>query len=156
MYTHHPFFFSENYKNRLYNIDKMRLKNASEKSYRNTLEPNFIYYFFNFGGQRKKDSFRCCPFGEGIFVYGVKQKLYNVLGGFTSIMIPCPHLKVFTKFYLFTKPFYASYIKRNFSFSVFSGKTASNSSLVIFSLSMSRFAHACSSSRCSVMIRLAS
>ena len=112
--------------------------------------------FSNFGGQRKKDSFRCCPFGEGIFVYGVKQKLYNVLGGFTSIIIPCPHLKVFTKFYLFTKPFYASYIKRNFSFSVFSGKTASNSSLVIISLSMSRFAHACSSSRCSVMIRLAS
>ena len=37
--------------------------------------------FSNFGGQRKKDSFRCCPFGEGIFVYGVKQKLYNVLGG---------------------------------------------------------------------------
>lgn len=38
--------------------------------------------FSNFwGGERKKDSFRCCPFGEGIFVYGVKQKLYNVLGG---------------------------------------------------------------------------
>lgn len=72
--------------------------------------------FSNLGGQRKKDSFRCCPFGEGIFVYGVKQKLYNVLGGFTSIIIPCPHLKVFTKFYLFTKPFYASYIKRNFHF----------------------------------------
>ena len=32
-------------------------------------------------GEKKKDSFRCCPFGEGIFVYGVKQKLYNVLGG---------------------------------------------------------------------------
>jgi len=46
MYTHHPFFFSENYKNRLYNIDKMQLKNASAKSYRNTLEPHFIYYFF--------------------------------------------------------------------------------------------------------------
>ena len=81
MYTHHPFFFSENYKNRLYNIDKMQLKNASEKGSRNTFEPHFIYYFFYFGGQRKKDSFRCCPFGEGIFVYGVKQKLYNVLGG---------------------------------------------------------------------------
>ena len=37
--------------------------------------------FSTLGGQRKKDSFRCCPFGEGIFVYGVKQKLYNVLGG---------------------------------------------------------------------------
>ena len=118
--------------------------------------PIHLLFLSNLFGQRKKDSFRCCPFGEGIFVYGVKQKLYNVLGGVTSIIIPCPHLKVFTKFYLFTKPFYASYIKRNFSFSVFSGKIASNSSLVIFSLSMSRFAHACSSSRCSVMIRLAS
>ena len=43
-------------------IDKMQLKNASEKDSRNTLDPH-------------------CPFGEGIFVYGVKQKLYNVLGG---------------------------------------------------------------------------
>ena len=98
--------------------------------------------FSNFGGQRKKDSFRCCPFGEGIFVYGVKQKLYNVLGGFTCIIIPCHRPKVFTKFYCFRNPFYASYIKRNFSSSVPSGKIASNSSLVIFSFSISMSAHA--------------
>ena len=45
------------------------------------ISPIHLLFFSNFLGQRKKDSFRCCPFGEGIFVYGVKQKLYNVLGG---------------------------------------------------------------------------
>ncbi len=29
---------------------------------------------------RKRNSRKAVPFGEGIFVYGVKQKLYNVLG----------------------------------------------------------------------------
>ena len=62
-------------------IDKMQLKNASEKSFEILLSRISSIIFSNFGGQRKKDSFRCCPFGEGIFVYGVKQKLYNVVGG---------------------------------------------------------------------------
>jgi len=61
MYTHHPFFFSKNYKNRLYNIDKMRLQN--------TLEPHFIYYFYLISLDKEKRTASVAVLLEKVFLF---------------------------------------------------------------------------------------
>lgn len=50
-------------------IDKMRLKNASEKGFRNTLEPHFIYYFFLISLDKEKRTASVAVLLEKVFLF---------------------------------------------------------------------------------------
>lgn len=50
-------------------IDKMRLKNASEKGFRNTLELHFIYYFYLISLDKEKRTASVAVLLEKVFLF---------------------------------------------------------------------------------------